>query len=127
MMELVVLDTSVLVGGWPPSVEAAVSTVSIGELHAGVALAPDAPVQRRRRARLDEILRAYAVLDVDLAVARAFGDVLALSRRTDGPRNRADLLILATAVAHEAGLATADRRLAAFARRAGLGVVEPPS
>lgn len=127
-MDLVVLDTNVLIVDWTPTDHAAaVSTVSVGELHTGVALAPDVPEQRRRQHRLDAVLHNYAVLPVDLDVARAFGDVLTLSRRADGPRNRADLLIAATAVAHEAGLATADQRLAAFARRAGLHVVEPPA
>lgn len=125
-MTLLVLDTSVLVGGWAPSRAAAVSTVSVGELYAGVALTASASVRLRRERRLDLVLGAYEVLPVDLDVARAFGEVLALSRRTDGPRNRADLLIVASAVAHGAGLATVDKRLAAFARRAGLEVVEPP-
>lgn len=125
-MTLLVLDTSVLVVDWHPPGPAAVSTVSVGELYAGVALAGDALERQRRERRLGGVLRAYAVLTVDLDVARAFGDVLALSRRTDGPRNRADLLIAASAVAHDAGLATTDKRLAAFARRAGLEVVEPP-
>lgn len=125
-MTLLVLDTSVLIVDWTPPGAAAVSTVSIGELHAGVALTSSAPARLRRQQRLDHVLGTYEVLLVDLDVARAFGDVLALSRRTDGPRNRADLLIAACAVAHGAGLATVDKRLAAFARRAGLAVVEPP-
>jgi len=125
-MALLVLDTSVLIFDWQPERAAAVSAVSVGELHAGVALASNAPEERRRRRRLDEILCVYAVLVVDLDVARAFGDLVALSRQIDGPRNRADLLIAAGAVAHDAGLATTDKRLATFARRAGLEVVEPP-
>ena len=125
-MALLVLDTSVLVGGWPPPGAAAVSTVSVGELYAGVQMTPSTPERVRRQERLDAVLAAYTVLPVDLTVARAFGDLLTRSRRTDGPRNRADLLIAASAVAHGAGLATTDRRLAAFARRAGLEVVEPP-
>jgi predicted nucleic acid-binding protein len=96
-------------------------------MHAGVELAAQDPAEERlRRRRLEMVIAAYDVLLVDLEVARAFGALLALSRRTQGPRNRADLLIAASAVAHAAGLATVDRRLAAFARRAGLHVVEPP-
>jgi len=126
-MALLVLDTSVLVGMWPPPARAAVSAVSIGELHAGVELVAHDPAEERlRRQRLEKVLAAYDVLPVDLDVARAFGGLLALSRRTQGPRNRAELLIAASAVVHGAGLATVDRRLAAFARRAGLDVVEPP-
>ncbi len=125
-MALLVLDTSVLIVDWHPQQAAAVSAVSIGELHAGVAMTASAPECLRRQQRLDQVLGIYEVLPVDLGVARAFGDLLAFSRRTDGPRNRADLLITASAVAHGAGLTTTDRRLAAFARRAGLEVVEPP-
>ncbi len=124
-MGLLVLDTSVLVGNWPPPDEAAVSTVSVGELYGGVSLAAGEGERGVRRQRLDAVLAAYAVLPVDLPVARAFGDLLALSRRIDGPRNRADLLIAASAVSHGAGLATTDKRLASFARRAGLDVVTP--
>lgn len=127
-MTRLVLDTSVLIGGWPPSAEAAVSTVSVAELHGGVALAPSPAERETRTARLDDVLAHYRVLALDLRVARTFGDLLALSRRLGtGPGNRADLFIAATAVAHDAGLATADRRLAAFARAAGLEVVEPPT
>ncbi len=124
-MELVVLDTSVLIVEWHPKGPAAVSTVSVGELYGGVALAVGDGERRVRRRRLEAVLAVYAVLPVDLPVARAFGDLLALSRRIDGPRNRADLLIAAGAVASGAGLATTDKRLASFARRTGLDVVTP--
>lgn len=123
---MLVLDTSILIGSWPPPEDAAVSTVAVGELHAGVALAKDAVERRHRAARLEAVLAQYDILPVDLAVAEAFGDLLARSRRENGPRNRGDLLIAATALAHGVDLATADKRLAAFARRAGLAVVEPP-
>ena len=126
-MGLLVLDTSVLVGDWPPERPAAVSMVSVGELHAGVELATTPAERARREQRLERVLETYVAMPVDLDVARAYGAVLSLSRRTDGPRNRADLLIAATAVAHAAGLATRDRRLAAFARRLGLDVAEPPA
>lgn len=123
---MLLLDTNALISDWTPTEAAAVSAVSVGELHAGVALARDAVERQRRAARLEGVLAQYEILPVDLPVAAAFGDLLARSRREDGPRNRGDLLIAATAVAHGAGLATADKRLAAFARRAGLPVTEPP-
>ncbi len=60
-----------LIVDWQPATAAALSTVSVGELHAGVALAPNAPEKRRRRQRLDEILRVYPVVVVDLPARSA--------------------------------------------------------
>lgn len=120
------LATNALISAWTPPDGGAVSTVSVGELYAGVELARTAIERRRREQRIEAVVAHYDVLPVDLEVARAFGEVLTETCRTDGPRNRGDLLIAATAVAHGVGLATADRRLAAFARRLGLVVDEPP-
>lgn len=119
------LDTSVLIagpkelGGLPPT--AAISVVSVGELHAGVLLAHDA-TRVARRARLDAIRAAYAALPVDGAVAEHYGGILALARSQGRTAKATDLLIIATAAAGDRALHTRDERQASLARLAGVSV-----
>lgn len=102
------LDTSILIE-WTdssaPSSAWAVSIVSIGELSAGLLLAPDLAVRADRLQRLTSILATVEVLPVDIAVASRFADLRAASGRR--PSN--DLWIAATALAHGLTLVTADR------------------
>ena len=121
------LDTSVLIGpppsasaGLPPS--AAISVVSLGELHAGVLLARDDDTQDARRLRLDAIRGAFAPLDVDEAVSERYGEVLAIARAGGRTAKATDLLIIATAAAHGRKLHTRDQRQAGLARAAGITV-----
>jgi predicted nucleic acid-binding protein len=105
----VVLDTSVLIGDVVPSgVEAAISAVSIGELHFGLLMAATDEERARRAARLGAIEERFTPLPVDGDVARAWGGLAALVRRAGAqPRTRnADLLIAATAQVHDAALVT---------------------
>jgi len=108
-----VLDTSVLIGGQPVSseVEAAISTVSVAELHFGLLMAGDDQTRAIRAARLGLIEARFPdPLPVDDRVAREWGRLqAAVSKRGGRPRRRmADLAIAATANVHGATLLTAN-------------------
>lgn len=105
-----VLDTSVLIASdlHPLPGELAISTISIAELHFGVLVAKDANARATRLARLSSLQRRFEPLPVDDAVAESYGrlaaQVVAVGRK---PRARSmDLLIAATAHAHDATLYT---------------------
>lgn len=103
------LDTSVLVGEeWPGEVEAAISAVSLAELHFGVGVAQDAEERARRMVRLGVIESTFEPLPLDSAVAREWGRLAAAVRTRGGqPRRRAmDLAIAATANVHQVPLLT---------------------
>ncbi len=109
------IDTSVLIGGTSHAEELgvsawAVSTVSIGELQAGVLLAEEAEARAGRLRRLSAVLAAAPVLPVDQYVAMRYGELRAASGRA--PTN--DLWIAATALSHELTLLTADAKQASL-------------
>jgi predicted nucleic acid-binding protein len=126
----VLFDTSLLIGPTPAPVDAdiAISAVSLAELHFGVLVAGSEVARAERLRRLAAMERTFDALPVDEIVAREYGRlaaaVVAAGRQ---PRARvADLLIAATARAHDAALWT--RNPDDFA---GLGelveIVEPPT
>ena len=110
------LDTSVIVAGLSEDDAAflpdqvAVSVMTLGELHAGVLLARSATSRAARLARLADVHREFAILDITPLVAQRFGELRAQSDR----RAVADILIAATALAHDMILVTRDRRQAAM-------------
>ncbi len=109
------LDTSVFVGreqgravGSLPD-EAAISVMSVAELHVGVLLAGGPRVRARRLRTLARVERTFDPLPVDDAVARAFAEIVADARRKRRQPRVVDALIAATAVAHDLPLYSQDR------------------
>ncbi|MDO8306923.1 MAG: PIN domain-containing protein [Actinomycetota bacterium] len=109
---LSVLDTSILIAEAPGPVEGdiAISIVSIAELQFGVLVAPDDDRRAHRLARLSAILRSFAPLPVDAAVAASYGELAAATHRAGrkATARSLDLMIAATAHAHGARLVTAN-------------------
>lgn len=105
-----VLDTSVLLATdlEPLDGELAISAASLAELSLGVLVATDGAVRAERLRRLSEFQRRFTALPVDDAVASSYGQLAAaVAGAGRQPRPRVmDLLIAATAHAHEARLYT---------------------
>lgn len=105
------LDTSVLIGeDAPDAVEAAISVVSLTELHFGVLVATGDDERARRTDRLAAVEATFDPLPVTAEVARAWGRLAsAVSRRGGQPRRRQiDLAIAATALVEQVPLLTHD-------------------
>lgn len=105
-----VLDTSVLIAAEVPTLEGelAVSAASLAELHFGALVTDHAEVRAERLRRLTLIEHLFTPLVVDDAVARSYGRLASIMARNGRlPRARVmDLLIAATAHAHDAALYT---------------------
>ena len=103
------LDTSVLIGrDAPRDLQAAISVVSITELHFGVLATSDPEERARRVARLAAIEAAFNPLPVTVEVARVCGQLAAaVARHGSQPRRRQmDLAIAATALVEGVPLIT---------------------
>lgn len=106
-----VLDTSVLVGEEAPAgVEAAISVVSLTELHFGVLVATDSDERARRTDRLAAVEATFDPLPVTVEVSRAWGRLAAaVTQRGGNPRRRRiDLAVAATAAVQQVPLLTHD-------------------
>lgn len=105
----VLLDTSVLIGAETgPEEDAAISVISLTELHFGVLIASDDDVRARRMLRLGAIEGHFDPLPFNAAAARECGRLhAAVAKRGGQPRRRAlDLAIAATASVHGVPLLT---------------------
>uniref|UniRef100_UPI003D8C17AF type II toxin-antitoxin system VapC family toxin n=1 Tax=Gordonia sp. B7-2 TaxID=3420932 RepID=UPI003D8C17AF len=105
-----ILDTSVVLATdlEPIAGELALSAITLAEMHFGVLVAKTSEVRAERLRRLVLIEKAFDALPVDEAVSASYGRiasaVVELGRQ---PRARSmDLLIAATAHAHDARLCT---------------------
>jgi predicted nucleic acid-binding protein len=104
----VLLDTSVLIAAEKgPDEDAAISVVSLTELHFGVLIARDEETRALRTRRLGAIEAHFDALPFDAAAARECGRLHALVAQRGGARRRAmDLAIAATANVHGVPLLT---------------------
>lgn len=124
-----VLDTSVLIGAQSPpaGTDAAISVVSIAELHFGLLVATDEASRALRATRLGLLEARFPdPLTLDDRVAREWGRLqAAVAQRGGKPRRRSsDLAIAATANVHGATLLT--RNLKDFNIIADLVRVQAP-
>jgi len=105
-----VLDTSVVIAEdvTPIPGVLAISTVTLAELHFGVLVAKSAAVRAERLRRLSILQRRFDALPLDEVVAASYGRLAAaVVEAGRQPRRRTmDLLIAATAHAHDAALYT---------------------
>lgn len=104
------LDTSVVLADEIAHLEGdlAISAATLAELHVGVLVAADPSVRAERLRRLALIERRFDPLPVDADVSRTYGQLAAaVVQAGRQPRARVmDLLIAATARAHQARLYT---------------------
>jgi hypothetical protein len=105
----ILLDTSVLIAAERgPDEDAAISVVSLTELHFGVLIARSEQTRALRVRRLGAIEGHFDALPFDAAAARECGRLHAVVAQRGGqPRRRAlDLAIAATANVHRVPLLT---------------------
>jgi predicted nucleic acid-binding protein len=123
------LDTSFVIAAAAGDVrmpaDAAISVMTLGELHAGVLRARDAASRAERMERLGDVRSLFLAIPIDERVAEHYGRALARARAERRGENAADLLIIATAAATENALHTLDIGQAKLARRLGLVVHGP--
>lgn len=112
------LDTSVFIGQEqerdlaPLPEEAAISVMTLAELHVGVLLAATPKIRAQRLRTLARVERTFDPLSVDDPVARSFAEIVADARRKRRHPRMVDALIAATAVAHDLPLYSQDRDFA---------------
>jgi hypothetical protein len=121
------LDTSAVIASpdafsLGPRDTAAISVITLGELHAGVRLAGDPSARALRQARLAAVRAAFVPVPVDEPIAQSYGELLSIARTEARVSKATDLLIVATAWATGRTLITLDDSLASLARRAGVPV-----
>lgn len=108
------LDTSVVIGlgGIDPAQlprEMAISALTLAELGRGPAIAADEEVRARRQERLQRVESAFESIEFDAVCARAYSRVcaaVAATGRKVGRSRVVDLMIAATALAHDLPLYT---------------------
>jgi predicted nucleic acid-binding protein len=108
------LDTSVFIadesgrplGSLPRT--AAISVVTIAELHLGVLMTDDPAIRAQRLRTLASVEALFEPFSIDVEVARAFAEIVAEARRQGRRPGIMDTWIAATAVAHDLAVYTQD-------------------
>jgi predicted nucleic acid-binding protein len=109
-----ILDTSVFIAketGQPLAElpdTAAISVITLAELHLGVLMAHGSAVRARRLRTLTMVQNAFEPLPIDSEVARTFAELVAEARRHGKRPKIMDTWIAATAVAHDLPVYTQD-------------------
>jgi predicted nucleic acid-binding protein len=100
------------------------SVVTVGELRRGVAMLPDGARRASLQSTQQEILRRFAnrIVEIDVPIATAWGDLTAAHRRRGLNPSVSDELIAATALVR--GLTVVTRNVADF-ESAGCKIVSP--
>ena len=88
--------------------EAAVSVVTLGELEVGVHTADSERTRAQRLATLRALQATYVALPIDEAVAGAFAQLVATTRRAGRRLKIQDAWIAATAMTHSAAIYSQD-------------------
>ncbi|HEY9289121.1 MAG TPA: PIN domain-containing protein [Candidatus Dormibacteraeota bacterium] len=110
----VLVDTSVLIAEeagrhtGPVPDGAAISVVTVAELHLGVLLARDTSTRAKRLRTLARVERTFEALPIDANVARVFASIVSEARSKGRRPNTMDAWIAATAVSHGAVVMTYD-------------------
>ena len=114
------LDTSVFIAqesgralGTLPTA-AAISVVTVAELHLGVLMADRPAVRARRLRTLTSVQNIFEPLPIDSEVARAFAEIVAEARRLGRRPKIMDTWIAATAATHGLPVYTQDDDFAAM-------------
>lgn len=113
-----VLDTSIFIAretGRPLAElpdTAAVSVITLAELHLGVLMAQGPAVRARRLRTLTTVQNAFEPLPIDAEVARTFAELVAEARRHGKRPKIMDTWIAATAVTHDIPVYTQDEDFA---------------
>lgn len=103
------LDTSVIIGRSRPELdEAAISAMTLAELHYGVLSARTDAERAARLRRLALVESEFDPLPIDSDVARVYGAIVAGARAAGRRPRTADALIAATAAAHGLTVHTRD-------------------
>jgi tRNA(fMet)-specific endonuclease VapC len=114
------LDVSALRGRlWTEA--GAISCVTAAELLLGVELAESVRRKNFRAVFVASVLSDFALVPFDLPAARVYAELAARLTRTGQPIGQSDLMIAATAVAHNYGVVTHNVRH--FERVPGLSVL----
>jgi len=108
------LDTSVFIAtesgrplGAVPAA-AAISVITLAELHLGVLMAERAAVRNRRLRTLLAVQDTFEPIPIDAEIARAFAEIVAAARALSRRPKIMDTWIAATAVARDLPLYTQD-------------------
>ena len=116
------LDTSIFIAGESgrplgrlPEM-AAISVVTVAELHLGVLMADDPAIRARRLRTLSSMEALFEPLPIDSLVARTFAELVAEARRQGRRPKIMDTWIAATALAHELSVYTQDEDFLAIPR-----------
>jgi predicted nucleic acid-binding protein len=88
--------------------EAAISVVTLAELHLGVLLASDDRIRAQRLRTLAAVERTFDPLPIDADVARRFAELVADARRRGRRPTILDAFIGATALANDVPVYTQD-------------------